>query len=247
MRVEIVTTAVQPSRPELLGPADLARWRRLRREADRDRLSTGAVLRQAVLRERAGRAVPVVRRCRGCGSTDHGEVQPAAPEDLARWRTSTSHAGGTVALAVVDCEGADVGVGLDVEAVSRTDLCIAPLVLCDGEQPPTSRWDLCGLWTAKEAVLKALGCGLHVAMTEVEVRPHAADGKPGWTAHAAGEDSRLQPLREQPCRVVDLTYVVGGSQRSAVAVTGADHTHVEHRQVASGRWLSWVESMLPDE
>ena len=250
MRVEIVTTAVQPSRPELLAPPDLARWQRLRRAVDRDRFSTGAVLRQAVLRERAGRAVPVVRRCRGCGATDHGEVQPVAPEDRSRWRTSISHAGGTVALAVADCEGVDVDVGLDVEVVARTDLRIAPLVLSDVEQLPAStRWDLCGVWTAKEAVLKALGCGLHVAMTELEVRPRTADGEPGspgWIAHAAGDDSRLQPLREQPCPVVDLTCVVGGSQRAALAVTGADRTHLEHRPVTSARWQSWVGRLLGD-
>ncbi|MCL2091093.1 MAG: hypothetical protein FWH11_07735 [Micrococcales bacterium] len=44
VRVEIATI-VQPSRPELLDPSDLARWQRLRRVGDRDRLSTGVLLR----------------------------------------------------------------------------------------------------------------------------------------------------------------------------------------------------------
>lgn len=247
VRVEIATTVVQPSRPELLAPPDLARWQRLRRAADRDRLSTGVLLRRAVLRERAGRAVAVARRCRGCGATDHGEVQPAAPEDRARWRTSTSHAGGVVALAVADCEGVEVDVGLDVEVVSRVDPCIAPLVLSDGEQsrlPAPTRWDLCGVWTAKEAVLKALGCGLHVAMTQLDLRECAADGGTHWTVQA-GEDSRLQPLRERPCRVVDLTSVVGDPgvpQRAALAVVGVDQVYFEHHQVTPARWLSWARS-----
>ncbi len=248
VRVEVVTTAVQPSRPDLLAAPDRARWQELRRAVDRDRLSTGALLRQAVLREQAGRAVPVVRRCGGCGATDHGAVQPAAPQDRARWRTSISHAGDVVALAVAHVEGVEAEVGLDVEVVDRTDPCIVPLVMGDVEQsrlPAPTRWDLCGVWTAKEAVLKALGCGLHVAMTELEIRPRAGD-EPGWDVRAVGGDHRLQPLREQPCRVDDLTSIVADGQRAALAVTGVGQVHLDHCAVTTARWHSWVGSLLGD-
>jgi phosphopantetheinyl transferase (holo-ACP synthase) len=249
VRVDILMAAPVPSRPEVLEPEELSRWTRLHQEADRDRLFTGVVLREEALRQRAGRVVPVERRCRGCGLVDHGEVQPLAAADRARWRTSLSHSGTIVMLAVADLEGVDIDVGIDVESVSRLDPRMARHVLSAPErsllpQPPTG-WSLCGVWTAKEAVLKALGCGLHVSMTNIEIGG-SEPGSPAPAVRARGTDTRLRPLHDRPSRLIDVTDVVSDTGdkdaplRAALMVLGATHVRLAHRRLSGDELLASV-------
>jgi 4'-phosphopantetheinyl transferase superfamily len=248
VRVDILVAAPLSSRPEVLEPEELSRWMRLRHKADRDRLFTGVILRREALRRRAGRFVPVERRCRGCGSIDHGEVQPLEAADRARWRTSLSHSGTTVLLAVADFDGPDIDIGIDVESVSRLDPRMARHMLTAPERsrlPQPICWSLCGVWTAKEAVLKALGCGLHVSMTDIEIAgsvpgPHAP------AVRARGTDTRLQPLHDRPSRLIDMTDVVSdicdkeAPLRAAMMVLGATDVRLLHRRLSAAELLASV-------
>jgi hypothetical protein len=253
VRVEVVTADVVSSIPELLDPMDREHWAQLRFPADRDRLFTGALLRRVVLDERAGRTVPVARRCRGCGAVDHGEVQPSQAADRARWRTSLSHSGGVVLLAVAELAGVDVDVGVDVESVSRLESAMGRLILsaaeCSGPARPTP-WELCRIWTAKEAVLKSLGCGLHASMTDLELGPEnpAAEHR---SVRAVGADPLLRPLRERPARLVDLTNAVSASgregalRRAALMVLGAEEVSVAVRRLAPAELAESTRGWLP--
>ena len=238
VQVDILMAAPLPSCAEVLEPQELDRWRRLGRSADRDRHFTGVILRREELRRRAGRLVPVERRCRGCGTAEHGEVQPLVAVDRARWRTSLSHSASTVMLAVAELEGPDVDVGVDVEVVSRVDPRLARHVLSAPERarlPQPTRWSLCGVWTAKEAVLTALGCGLHVPMTDIEVAP---------AVRARGSDARLRPLQDRPSRLIDLTDVVSAAcedqapLRAALMVLGATDVRVVARRLSPDELLA---------
>lgn len=239
IRVDLVTTPSAPSRPEMLAAQELRRWTQLRHRADRDRLSTGVLLRRAVLSQTAHRLVPVERRCGGCGAVDHGEVQPALQPDRARWRTSLSHSETELVLAVAEAKGADVAVGVDLESTARMDSRMARHILSPAERsriPNPTRWLLCGIWTAKEATLKALGCGLHASMLDLEI---------AWSSQArrsvvrvAGTDPRLRMLRDRRSRLVDVTSVISDgdgdpARRAALMVIGADDVHVVHRRLTT--------------
>lgn len=248
VRVDILTAAPVPSRPDVLEPGELGRWMRLRHKADRDRLFTGVILRREALRRRAGRFVPVERRCRGCGTVDHGEVQPLEAADRARWRTSLSHSGTIVVLAVAEVDGSDVHIGVDVESVSRLDPRMARHMLAAPERlrlPQPTPWALCGVWTAKEAALKALGCGLHVPMTDIEI----AGSVPGphvRAVRARGADTRLRPLHDRPSRLIDMTDVMSDTCdreapfRSALMVLGATDVRLLHRRLSAAELLASV-------
>lgn len=247
VRVDILTAAPVSSRPEVLEPEELGRWMRLRQEADRDRLFTGVMLRREALRQRAGRFVPVDRRCRGCGTVDHGEVQPLEAADRARWRTSLSHSGTIVMLAIADLNGPDIDIGIDVESVSRLEPRMARHMLSAPERSrllhPTS-WSLCGVWTAKEAVLKALGCGLHVPMTDIEIAG-SVSGSHAPAVRARGTDTRLRPLHDRHSRIIDVTDMLSdtcdkeGPLRAALMVLGATDVRL-HRRLIPAELLASV-------
>lgn len=248
VRVDILMAAPVSSHPEVLEPEELSRWMRLHREADRDRLFTGVLLRREALRQRAGRCVPVERRCRGCGAVDHGEVQPSEAADRARWRTSLSHSGTIVMLAVADLDGPGIDIGIDVESVSRLEPRMARHMLTAPERsrlPQPTCWSLCGVWTAKEAVLKALGCGLHVSMTDIEIAG-SVPGSHAPAVRARGTDTRLRPLDDRPSRLIDITDAVSDTgdqetpQRAALMVLGATDVRLLHRRLSAAELLASV-------
>lgn len=254
--VLVATAAPMPSRADLLGGAAAQRWQRLHRAQDRDRLFTGMVLRRLAMAEVAGRDVPLRRHCRGCGANDHGEVQPARAQDRDHWRLSLSHAGSRVVLAVATLGAgaapAEAGVGVDIEAVARLRPEMARFVLAATEQErlgELSAAELCTMWTAKEAVLKALGVGLQAAMTGIDL---------GWDRHGPGArvratsaDPLLDPLRSTRCSLVPLTTDAPTSAGSAgdahyrswLAVLGADEVRVRQREVSAAE-LEY--SLTPD-
>lgn len=237
VRVDLVTTTTAPSRPEMLEPQEFRRWARLRYLADRDRLFTGVMLRHAILGEKAQRPVPLQRRCRGCGAVDHGEVQPELHDDRTRWRTSLSHSQTEIVLAVAEAEGTDVHIGVDLESIARMDPRMTKRILSPAERsriPNPTRRLLCGIWTAKEATLKALGYGLHASMLDLEIKwsPQARRSE----VYPTGADPRLSALRERRSRLIDVTGVISSchddetGRRAALMVIGAEDVRIVHRR-----------------
>ncbi|MEU6055943.1 4'-phosphopantetheinyl transferase superfamily protein [Streptomyces xanthochromogenes] len=111
-----------------------------------------------------------VRPCPGCGSPDHGPptILPYRGVDI-----SLSHSEGYSALAV-STRGP---VGLDIEKVRALDYeALAAVSLSARERAHVAAHDVPSAflrcWTRKEAVLKAVGIGLHSDLAALDVRPH---------------------------------------------------------------------------
>lgn len=164
----------RPGLDHLLDREQRDRRHRLVRKDDQDRLTVGAAVARLVLARHLGRPAEQVRldrTCDACGA-QHGKPRLAGAD--AGLRFSVAHSGEWVAVAVV--RGAPVGVdvervtpGLDVEA-------LASEVLGDDERDALDRLaardrprGLLTYWTRKEALLKATGDGLRVAMRGVAV------------------------------------------------------------------------------
>lgn len=155
------------------------------RGGDRLRHTAGRRLVRAVVAQRVGvrpEEVTVALSCRRCGSRKHGKpfVERFAGH------VSIAHSAGLVVVAVTDA----APVGVDVE--DRTaDVLLGPTAVlissCD-EDLPTDRAGLFRAWCRKEAVLKATGDGLAIAMRDISVSPReqvALVRVPGWDTLAA--------------------------------------------------------------
>jgi 4'-phosphopantetheinyl transferase len=204
-----VTCVVLWARPRPLADATLAllsdgereRLQELRREPDREHFATGRLLARAAIGQRTATApsdVPLDATCPRCGR-QHGRVTTPGLQ------LSIAHSGERVVVALtrdapigVDVEcgdslGGGDGSALWAQVLSATERdAIAAL-------PPGRRRDaLLTVWTRKEALLKASGDGLAVAMSALEV---SAAGQPpallsgGDALHAPGEVTlrELQP------------------------------------------------------
>ncbi len=148
---------------EAAGLLSISEQRRLssyRVQADRDRFAVGAGLVRALAASQLGRApheVEIDRTCTHCGAA-HGPPRVIGT-DL---RVSVSHAGRWVAVAAT----LGKAVGLDIEvADALTDRYeeLAAIVLAADERCAPDRLTI--RWTQKEAVLKATGQGLLLALT----------------------------------------------------------------------------------
>lgn len=103
--------------------------------------------------------VPIRRRCRRCGSTEHGKPYVAG----APIHFSTSSAGGRVAVAA-----GEVPLGVDLVDVAEIRPETAGAILSPAEQADDPR-GLATVWARKEAILKATGDGLSVDPQAVRV------------------------------------------------------------------------------
>jgi len=187
-----------------------------RRSDDRARFVTGATLVRSLYATELGvepAAVRLDRRCPECGGP-HGKVR-LSPE-LSDVEVSVSHSGGWVVLAA--CRGYPVGV--DVESVDRRiahdDVAKVALSGTERRQLATVPAALrpaafIVYWVRKEAALKAVGHGLRIPMTDVEVS--AADEPPRITSW------RGRPDLAARLRLHDLAGDDGC--RAAVAVVDA--------------------------
>ncbi|MDR3068463.1 MAG: 4'-phosphopantetheinyl transferase superfamily protein [Cellulomonas sp.] len=167
-------------------PADAVRARRWHQTADQARSLVAAALLRIAAASRLGTVVAAVdlgRWCPRCGLADHGRPVALDPGGcpVPEVHLSASHAGDLVVVAVT---GAGP-VGVDVERVGAATFDgFAPAVLTSRERlaltavpvADQARW-CARIWTRKEALLKALGLGLTVDPSQVEVL-----GRARWPA-----------------------------------------------------------------
>ena len=159
---------------EELTDLERARWSRFREQADRDRFATGAVLLRRALRAATGDPTAYLTRwCVDCAATDHGAPR-AGGRHAVEFGISLSHSADRVVVVVT--RGA-TAVGVDVEVV-RGPLAGMARVLgsareaaadLDADRPDLA---LTTRWVRKEAILKAAGTGLRVALPDLEVSDH---------------------------------------------------------------------------
>lgn len=181
-----VSPAVETSLWPLLDAAEQARAGRFAFERLRRRYTVSHAMVRLLLAERMGVDPAGLRFVAG------GHGKPALSADGGP-AFSLSHSGERAVVAM--SEGEDVGVGVDVEqvraladvdAVARRIMSAAELAVYAAAADPT-RFVL-GVWTRKEAVLKASGEGITRALREVDVSAATAfDVEPGYLGAAALE------------------------------------------------------------
>jgi 4'-phosphopantetheinyl transferase len=177
----------------------------------------GRALLRVVLAQRLGCPPERVRlraRCPACGGP-HGPVTVDGPEPAtaattpgtasvaapgrtwARPHVSVSRSGPVVAVAV--CDDGPVGVDVETRAGVRSsplaDVALSPAELARHRRraPATAARALARTWARKEAALKALGTGLHVAPETLEL--HAPRGAAHGVAAMAGTGVAVADLR----------------------------------------------------
>jgi 4'-phosphopantetheinyl transferase len=203
----------------LLDDVERERYERYRQEVDKLRFLTGRTL----LRMIGGRwlgvepeQVALDASCYDCGKP-HGKprvVAPGAPE------MSVSHSGSLVALAVAD----GPAVGVDVEQIRTAEVGeLARLTFSPDERatfdalPANERQGaFFTYWARKEAVVKATGRGMSIAMSKLTLSAH--DVPPRLVASASSE---VDPAG---VRMADLSP--GHDYRASVAVLSAEAPEV---------------------
>jgi 4'-phosphopantetheinyl transferase len=177
---------LDPEHVKLLDEVERDRCEALRRDEDRARFVTGcALLRAAVAGYRGGgpAAIEVDRTCPRCGR-QHGKPRVRNADGL---EVSLSHSGDVVAVAAA--QGAAVGIDVEELGARSRDL---PVSLALSARETSALADLparaqaeafLGIWTRKEAVLKATGVGLNEALSDVSVSvPPEPARLLGWAA-----------------------------------------------------------------
>lgn len=205
---------------DVLDEQERHRRDRFLREADRARYQTAHVGARLLLGAYLGvppETLRFSRDCRHCGA-DHGKpvvCEVAVPLDF-----SLTHSGDQVAIAVaaepVGVDVQEIETGNDLTALSTVALSATELGWLRQQPPELVREGFFGYWTRKEALLKATGHGLAVAMTEITISPPTEPARlVSWTA--------TKPLTE-PVRLYDVPVVPGYA--GSVAVLTADPVEV---------------------
>lgn len=196
---------------DLLPQDERLRAARFRKAADRRRFVTAHALVRVLLGRYLGTdpaGLALVAECGECGGGGHGKPRLVGGE----FEFSLSHAGCWVGVAV-----ARVPVGIDVErrGEGAADPDLAREVLGPEEFAAWERLSdpQCGLtrwWTRKEAVLKAAGVGLNVAVAALRVSgPDETPRVLGWPGH---EEYDLHDLRPGPGYLGALAVRRGGAR-----------------------------------
>lgn len=226
MRCDVWWAAPAPATPRLLALLDDAereRYGNYRREVDQLRFLTGRTLIRAVAAQWLGvepEAVKLDSSCYDCGKP-HGKpkvVAAGAPE------VSISHSGEKVALAIVD--GPPVGVdveeirGADVVELARIAFSAAERTVFGRVPEPALRAAFFTYWARKEAVVKATGKGMSIAMSNFTLSAH--DAPPAVLA------SQTPEIDPESVRMADLD--AGDGYRASLAVFSAEAPEVTERQ-----------------
>jgi 4'-phosphopantetheinyl transferase len=162
----------------LLSEEELERARRLRFDGDRARFVAGRVWLRLLLAERLEVAVSEIRLQTAAGGKP--ELAPPLPAWL-RFSMSRSGSRGLYALA----RGSEVGVDLedrsrvvDVEAVGSRYFSQAERDVVAKLAEDQKQRGFYGIWTRKEAVLKAMGIGLDAPIAALDVTGAVASWDP---------------------------------------------------------------------
>lgn len=208
-----------------LAKAEQADVRRLVQAQHRQRMIITRGLLRQVLGIYLGQAAIDVQLVRDAA----GRPRLASPEAARRFQVSCSRSGSHGAFAIAQ----HIGVGLDMEiaSASRFPDRLAGEMLSLGEQAhfnevPTkqrARW-IARKWVCKEAMLKALGHGLHVDPKLASVEPAAksvrsrtdlmeaftVSGMPGWAGYLVEHGDRLTAVvaqgKQTPICCVDVVF-----------------------------------------
>ncbi|MFJ8104485.1 4'-phosphopantetheinyl transferase family protein [Streptomyces sp. NPDC096132] len=177
----------------LLDPVERARLDATPDPATRGRFLVGCALSRLLLGELLGMPpadVPLRRVCPRCGGP-HGKPRLDAPAGSAAYDFSVTHSGALIGVAV--CAGAEVGLdvedadaALDVDSAARIALSARESAILRSLPPADRKPAFLRIWTRKEAVLKALGVGLHMPLHALEMSPPEAPPTVlAWPDHPA--------------------------------------------------------------
>jgi 4'-phosphopantetheinyl transferase len=226
MRCDVWWARPAPATERLLAMLDgveRERYGNYRQEIDRLRFLTG----RALIRTVAGRELGIEPErvvldssCYDCGKP-HGKPRVVTgSSSVAAPEVSISHSGSLVVLAVVGSAGDTAPVGVDVEQIRTAEVDDLARIAFS----PTERAAFGALpagdrqgafftyWARKEAVVKATGKGMSVAMSAFTLSAH--DAPPRVLASGVSE---VDPAAVQ---LADLTP--SHDYRASVAVLGAD-------------------------
>jgi 4'-phosphopantetheinyl transferase len=200
---------------QLLDGPERERRAALRRAEDRARFTVATALLKLAAGQRLGvpaGEVGIDRTCADCGRP-HGRPRlPGHPLAV-----SISHSGDRVLVAFTG----GPAVGVDVEQVKPVDVAaMARQVLGDGEAAPALP-DFFRYWTRKEAMVKATGDGLRMALREVVVAP-------------PGEPARLLRYGDRADLVAALADLdPGDGYAAAVAVLAPGPLRIDQRDASA--------------
>ena len=206
--------------PRLLGLLDdIERERHdaYRQTVDRARFLTGRAVAKAALGTVLGVApgsVVLDSICPDCGRT-HGKPRVVAPGFAGPLpEMSISHSGNLVGVALT--AGQPVGIDVEqerdveVDGLVRMTLSAAEQTAWAAVPEPERDAAFFTYWSRKEAILKATGRGLAIAMTKVTVSP--------WDAAPRVVDSQASEVDASRMRLAQLD--AGSGYRACVAVIG---------------------------
>lgn len=168
-----------------------------------------------VAAEVLGHDVVVTRRCRRCGSSDHGRPEVEDQPDVG---LSLARTGGHAVVAVA----VGAGVGIDVERLDADVDRLADVALGPHDVPTVDGHDVLRTWTRKEAVLKAVGVGLLVDPADVGVSAGAVHPRVvAWSSKVVADP--------RPVTLLDLaaTHGLPAGLVGCLAVTGRSRGPVE--------------------
>ena len=201
----------------LLDDIERERHDAYRQAVDRARFLTGRVVAKYALGSLLGAdpgSVVLDSTCPDCGRT-HGKPRIVAPAG-AHLEMSISHSGDLVGVAVT----AGLPVGIDVEQERDVEVDgLVRMTLSPAEQsvwaavPPADRdAAFFTYWSRKEAILKATGRGLAVAMTKVTVTPWDQDPRVLESQASEVDPARMRLAQLDP----------GSGYRACVAVIATE-------------------------
>jgi len=210
----------------------------------RDDFVAGRALLRAVVSQQCGVAAEEIlldATCRDC-ERQHGAPKVVSPRDPNTY--SLSHAGGWVTVAYGRCPA----VGVDIESIPTSGVndlveaaCSrdeAALLVGDPEPLPAA---FARLWVAKEAVLKAMGVGLRIEPSRVEVYRRPGMG----TRASVGNKDAVWFVEEfdvgpgmvgavASSRPIGLAVMLGAGRAQNGSVPGGSDVHERSAAAASG-------------
>ncbi len=164
-----------PSLLSLINDSEKERYQSFRLQQDRDRALVSYALLRILLSKYLHKeplAIPIDRTCPQCGKP-HGKPYLTAPF-YRHLEVSVSHSGERIVIAI-----GRAPLGIDIEKI-RMDLAVEemiPAVISPKEVEDIYRAEsrhsaFYTYWTRKEAITKALGQGIVLPLTDIEVSGH---------------------------------------------------------------------------